>query len=349
MSRTPAESRLARLLAIVPWIASNDGPLIEEVCNRFGVSESELLADLELLFLCGVYPFTPDVLIEVDVADGRVWIRFADYFRRPLRLTPQEGLALASAASALAGLPGADPSGPLSRGLAKLQEALGVAGDDSFEVDLGPVSESVLEAMRRGREEKRKVEIDYYSFGRDGFSTRVVHPLSIFAAAGHWYARAWCENAEAKRLFRLDRISTARLLESDFSIEATERCAASPSGDGEVTGAEQSLFSPSATDLRLVLDLDPEAEWVAAQYPNESVEALPDGRLRVTLRAGERAWLERLLLRVGRYATVVEAAAADRGDSGVERRRPGQVDSPGPDIAALAAERLLGRYRRRSS
>ncbi len=94
MSRPAAQDRLARLLAVVPWVAARDGPVIAEVCQRFQVTEQDLLDDLDLLFLCGVYPFTPDALIEVDVADGRVWIRFADYFRRPLRLTAPEGLAL---------------------------------------------------------------------------------------------------------------------------------------------------------------------------------------------------------------------------------------------------------------
>ena len=63
MSREPADARLGRLLAIVPWVAAHDGPSIEEVCRRFGVEEKELVADLNLLFLCGIHPFTPDVLI----------------------------------------------------------------------------------------------------------------------------------------------------------------------------------------------------------------------------------------------------------------------------------------------
>ena len=63
---------IGRLLAIVPWVAAHDGPEVAEVCRRFEVEETELLDDLGLLFLCGVHPFTPDVLIDVDVDDGRV-------------------------------------------------------------------------------------------------------------------------------------------------------------------------------------------------------------------------------------------------------------------------------------
>src|SRR5205823_10799188 len=92
--RSGADERLRRLLALVPWVATHDGPHIEDVCARFGTTERELLDDLDLLFLVGVHPFDPGSLIEVDVDEGRVWIRFADWFARPLRLTPAEGLSL---------------------------------------------------------------------------------------------------------------------------------------------------------------------------------------------------------------------------------------------------------------
>ncbi|HEX3622228.1 MAG TPA: hypothetical protein VHT97_07935, partial [Acidimicrobiales bacterium] len=82
MARVSADGRLQRLLALIPWVAGRDGPLVADVCARFDVTESELVDDLELLFLCGLHPYTPDVLIDVDIADGRVWIRYADYFAR---------------------------------------------------------------------------------------------------------------------------------------------------------------------------------------------------------------------------------------------------------------------------
>jgi proteasome accessory factor C len=310
VSRGPAEDRLGRLLAIVPWVASHDGPTVAEVCTRFGVAEADLLADLDLLFLCGVHPFTPDALIEVDVADGRVWIRFADYFRRPLRLTAPEGLALVSAGSTLLAMPGGDLDGALATALAKLETALGVSTDDIVEVELGAVAAPVLDAVRTASAAGRKVRLDYYSFGRDGRSTRVVHPWRVFAAAGEWYLAGWCETAVGERLFRVDRIHDVTVLDDRF-----ERPPADP-------GPTQ-LFHPDPAAPLVVVELGAPAAWVAEQYPNEGVEVLTGGRLRVRLRVGERAWLERVLLRAGPDATVVE------GDDGV---------------AAGAARRILARY-----
>jgi proteasome accessory factor C len=313
MSRAPAQDRLGRLLAVVPWVASHDGPTVQEVCDRFGVAEDELLADLELLFLCGVHPFTPDTLIEVDVADGRVWIRFADWFRRPLQLTAPEGLALVSAGSTLLALPGGDPDGALATALAKLETVLGVATDDAVDVEIGAVTPAILDAVRRAHDSGRKVRIDYYSFGRDERTERVVHPWRVFAAAGQWYLRGWCERVDDERLFRLDRVHTAVLLDEPFERPTP--------ADGPTR-----LFHPDPKAPIVVLDLGPDARWIAEQYPNEGVEGRPDGRLRVTLRVGERAWLERLLLRAGPAADLVEG---DRSIAADAARRVLQAYSAG--------------------
>jgi len=310
MSRPGAQDRLGRLLAIVPWVAGRDGPAIAEVCRRFGVTEEDLLDDLDLLFLCGVYPFTPDVLIEVDIADGRVWIRFAEYFHRPLRLTPPEGLALISAGSALLGVPGADIDGALARAVEKLAAALGVAADDSIAVELGPAAPEILELVQRATAGSRRVELDYYSFGRDDRSSRVVEPWRVFNARGQWYLSANCRLAGGERLFRLDRIGRATILDETFEPPAAL--------------GDRAVFHRGPHDETVVLDLAPEARWIAEQYPTEAVTDGPGESLRVTLRVSERAWLERLLLRAGSAAVVVD------GDQAV---RP------------AAAARILARYR----
>jgi proteasome accessory factor C len=307
LSRTTAQNRLGRLLAIVPWVAANDGPAIAEVCRRFDITERELLGDLDLLFMCGVYPFTPDVLIEVDIADGRVWIRFAEWFRRPLRLTPPEGLALMGAGSALLRMPGAQPDGALGRALAKLATVLGVGADDAVEVELGPVSTGLLHLVQEATATQHRVELDYYSFGRDGRTVRVVEPWRVFNTQGNWYLSAWCRHAGGERLFRMDRVSRAVVLEETFEPPA-------PGSE-----AAPVVFRPGAGDDVVVVDLAPGAQWVAEHYPNEGVSRRPDGALRVTLRVTERAWLERLLLRAGPLATVVE------GDAGIGRHAAGRV------------------------
>ena len=313
MSREGADARLGRLLAIVPWIAAHDGPTVEEVCRRFGVAEKDLLADLNLLFMCGVYPFTPDVLIDVNIADGRVWISMADWFRRPLRLNAQEALALEAAGRAFLGFPGADPHGPLATALEKLDDVLGLERSDSLEVELADVEPDVLATLQTAVQAREKVRLGYYSFGRDEHTERVVRPWRVFSTGGEWYLSGWCERVDGERLFRLDRITGIEPTGDHFDAPPAARAAAA------------AVYHPDPDDPQWVLDLDPPAHWVAEQYPNEAVEALDGGVLRVRLRAGQRAWMERLLLRAGPHVRVVE------GDAG---------------MPAAVAGRLLARYRK---
>jgi len=309
--RKGADEKLQRMLALVPWVAARDGPTLAEVCERFGCTEAELVADLDRLFMCGLYPYTPDVLIEVDVADGRVWIRYADYFSRPLRLTPAEGLALLAAGKVVQSFPGADPAGPLARGLDKLAAALGVRSDEAIDVALGTVTEEVMTTLRAAVEGRRQVEIDYYSFGRDTQTRRVVDPYTVFSATGQWYLSAYCHTAEDERLFRVDRVRAAQLLDTPVDR--------APSGGAAV-------YSPRTDDPRVTLELEPPARWVAEQYPLEEQEDAGDGRLRVRLAVSERAWLERLLLRLGPDGRVVDGPT-DLADAG-----------------RVAASRILRRY-----
>jgi len=282
---------------------------MDDVCARFDCTEQEVVDDLELLFLCGLHPYTPDVLIDVDIADGRVWIRYADYFARPLRLTPAEGLALLAAGRTVLATSGGDDGGPLGRGLDKLASAMGVDAGEAVEIEIGAVAEEVLGTLRTATASSRQVEIDYYSFGRDQRARRVVDPYAVFSAGGQWYVSGWCHRADDERLFRVDRISTAALLDSRF-----DRPARPP---------ELAAYRPRTDDRRVTLDLEPAARWVVEQYPVEHVEELGSGRLRVTLAASQPAWLERLLLRLGPAAGVVG------GDGG---------------LRSGAARRLLRRY-----
>jgi len=295
----------------VPWIAEHPGAALEEIAARFGVSEAELEHDLELLPLCGLPPYTPDRLIEVEIVDGHVWIRFAEYFDRPLRFSAEEGLALLTAGRALLAVPGSDERGALATALDKLAGALGATEGLSVEVGEPPH----LDALRRAADTHERVEIDYYSFGRNATTSRKIDPRSVFHAFGHWYAAAYCQQAQDERLFRLDRIRAVRPTAEHFD----------PAAGGEIDFGE-SVYHPRSDDPRVTLELDAAASWVVESYPSEEVEERPDGSWLVVLAVSERAWLERLLLELGPAARVVTPAGLQT-------------------VGAEAADRLLTRYR----
>jgi proteasome accessory factor C len=297
------------VLALVPWILANPGVTMEELATRFEVSERELERDLELLPMCGLPPYTADRLIDVSVIDGGVEIRLAEYFERPLRLTPAEGLGLLAAGRALLAVPGSDADGPLATALAKLDDALGAPG--SLAVDVGASDQ--LQRLQEAAAGDERVEIDYYSFARDEMTTRVIDPWRVFHAFGTWYVAGWCHRADGERLFRVDRVRGVRATGERFD-PATR-------GDDE----RDLVYHPSPDDPRVTLRLAPEAEWVVESHPHESATRRKDGSWDVVLAVSEPAWLERLLVGLGPAATVVA---------------PPQL----ADLPATAAARLRARY-----
>jgi proteasome accessory factor C len=313
MSAVTSAARMQRLLSMVPWIAAQDGPTLDEVCARFDLTPKQLAADLEVMWLVGLPPYTPDALIDVVQEGDRVWIHFADVFDAPQRLTPDQAVALLTAGASVLALPGADDSGALARGVTKLASVLGVDAEQVLDVDLGPGGAEVLDVLRTAVAEHRRVHLDYYSYGRDVRTEREVDPYVVHAEDGSLYVLGHCHLAGGERRFRVDRIARADLLEDRFEPPARP--------------PEVGVFQPDEDDPRVVLDLAPSAAWVTEAYPVEDVEVREDGSLRVRLAVAAEAWFERLVVGLGPQATVVEAPNALR------------------DAGRRASERILDRYR----
>jgi proteasome accessory factor C len=311
-----ASQRLQRLLSLIPWVAEHDGPTVEEVCRRFGMTERELLADVDLVSMVGVPPYSPGDLFDVSVLDGRVFVHLSPSFDRAMRLTPEQALALVAAGASLLAVPGADPDGPLGRGLAKLAKALGLEAGEVVDVDLGRAPAGVLRALEQAVAELRPVELDYYTYGRDERAVRRVDPYKVWADRGSWYVWGHDHRRDERRLFRLDRVLDVVVLDGHFEAPAA----------GDVEPPE--LFRPGASSSRVTLDLEPAAAWVAGNYPNEAVEDLGGGRSRVTLAVAAVPWLERLLLVLGRDAEVARASPPELAE-----------------VGRAAAARILERYR----
>ncbi len=286
--------RLRRVLAVVPYVLAHPHVTIAELAERFEVSEAELERELELLPMCGLAPYTADRLIDVEVADGEVVIRLAEYFDRPLRLTPAEGLALLAAGRALLAVPGSDVRGPLASALDKLEGVLGAAG--RLAVDVG--GSDHLEVLTDAVAVRERVEIEYYSFARDEMTVRTVDPWRVFHAFGAWYLAAWCHRADGERLFRVDRVRAVHPTGEHFD--------APPGADDDLP---RLVYSPRPDDPRVTLRIGRDASWVVESYPHERADRGDDGSWRVVLAVSEPAWLTRLLLALGPDAVVEDPPA----------------------------------------
>jgi proteasome accessory factor C len=302
-----AVGQLTRLLALIPWLLGRPGVSVVDAASEFGISEDQLRADLGLVFFCGLPGHMPDDLIDVSLENDRIVVTNADTIARPLRLAPDEAVALLAGLRALADLPA--PTGPdvVERVIAKLERAAGDAADAHRQVKVsiegaGDAQESVATALR----EERRLALEYYVPARDEVTSREVDPLRLLLVDGQSYLEAWCFLAGDLRIFRLDRIQTAQVLDTPVSTHPTP-----PMREG--------VFDGDAAAWRVRLSLTQRAEWMLDAYPVTVIAREPD--LVVELSVADLGWAKQLVMRLGGTARplappeLVESVRAEAQDA----------------------------------
>ncbi len=308
---TPATDRLQRLLALVPYIVSRKVVGLADTAAAFGLTERELVDDLNMLWCVELRSPDPYCPIDLSYEGGEIVVSEAESIDRPLRLGVDEASALLVALRMLAEVPDLEDRSALSRTIAKLEAAAGAAGAVSTQVAVqvddagaGRVLARVRDALDRGR----RLHMSYYVPGRDEATERDVDPMRVLVVEGRTYVEGWCLRAEAVRLFRLDRVLALAVLDVPASVPAQAR----------PRDVDEGLFRPSDDDVRVELELSVAGRWVAEYYPCEQVEELGDGRLRVGLRTPDTRWVRRLALQLGEDGRVIspaELAAQVREDA----------------------------------
>ena len=308
---TPASDRLQRLLALVPYVVSRNVVGLAETAAAFGITERELVDDLNMLWCVELRSPDPYCPIDLSYEGGEIVVSEAESIDRPLRLGVDEASALLVALRMLAEVPNLEDRSALNRTIAKLEAAAGEAGAVSAQVavqvdDRG--ASTVLAQIRDALDRRRRLHLSYYVPGRDEATERDVDPMRLLVVEGRTYLEGWCLSAEAVRLFRLDRVLALTVLDQAASVPP----------QAEPRDVDQGLFRPSADDAEVELELSVAGRWVAEYYPCERVEDLGDGRLRVGLRTPDTRWVRRLALRLGEDGRVIsppELAAQVREDA----------------------------------
>jgi proteasome accessory factor C len=298
----PATDRLQRLLALVPYVVSRRVVGLAETAAAFGISERDLVDDLNMLWCVELRSPDPYCPIDLSYEGGEIVVSEAESIDRPLRLGVDEASALLVALRMLAELPGLEERSALSRTVAKLEAAAGAAGAVSAQVavqlDDRGWSGSTAAQMRDAIDRGRRLHLSYYVPGRDEATERDVDPMRLLVVEGRTYLEGWCLRAEAVRLFRLDRVLALAVLDQPASVPA----------QAQPRDVDQGLFRPSPEDVEVELELSAAGRWVAEYYPCERVEELGDGRLRVGLRTPDTRMVRRLALRLGEDGRVTSPA-----------------------------------------
>lgn len=291
-------SRLNRILLMVPLILREEGASMEELTNALEVSREEVLADLDVLFLCGLPDYGPGDLIDRRIEGDRVYLSMADYFERPLTLTTEEATALLVAGEALMDAGFFEPGGPAGSALEKVKGLVPEKGRGTIqevsryiEVEIGSNPGRWWQVIEKGMEAGKDLRLEYYSFSRGEVTDRNVQPLSLVTSYGHWYLLAWCRQARERRLFRLDRV---------MSVETVDPPVDGTGDDGldmpELVGELKPGRNAHYVKVRFS---GREGRRLLEEWPTASATENDDGTLTITLRTRNLSWLSRYLVRFG--------------------------------------------------
>ena len=234
-----------------------------------------------------------------------------------LWFSADEALALMTMHQILEGL---DAGGLLGPHIRPLMERLGKAlGSDEAparevlrRVRLQPAQQRRIELRwfqlaGKALMTRRRLKLRYFARHRAERSEREVSPLRLVHYRGNWYLDAWCHQSDGVRMFSIDAIEHAELLDTrarDVAVRQIDEQTAG--GYGIYRGSElkwaELAFSAEA------------ARWVRHEqwHPRQRGEDLPDGRYCLTLPYAAPQELEMDILRHGENVEVLAPAELRR-------------------------------------
>jgi proteasome accessory factor C len=206
-----AVARVTRVLDLVPFILENPGIEVSALAKKFSVSEKQVLADLELIFMCGLPGYTPYELIDLVFEDGVVTVIDPQVLDKPRVFNEVEAVVLNLGLSIIKNA----INDPIKiESIEVLQKKIGakfaLISEISFSTSKPAFYDVVSDAIARSE----GLNLTYNSISRDEVSDRFVVPKRIYLAQGNFYFIAIDTNSNKERHFRMDLILNCEISNS---------------------------------------------------------------------------------------------------------------------------------------
>ena len=206
-----AVDRVTRVLDLVPFILENPGIEVSVLAAKFSISEKQILADLELIFMCGLPGYTPYELIDLAFEDGVVTVIDPQVLDKPRVFNEIEAVVLNLGLSIIKNA----ISEPIQiKNIDDLQRKIGakfaLISEISFTTSKPAFYDQVSEAINMNA----AVNLTYNSISRDEVSDRFVIPKRIYLAQGNFYFIAIDTNSNQERHYRMDLILNCEISNS---------------------------------------------------------------------------------------------------------------------------------------
>ncbi|MEY9993707.1 putative DNA-binding transcriptional regulator YafY [Streptomyces sp. V4I8] len=320
------ESPTARVLLLLELLQNNPGITADRLAGRLGVSERAARRYVGILREAG---------IPVESARGPYGgYRLGRGLRLPpLMFTPTEALGLVMAV-----LEGhhdaADPSGPVGGALGKLLRALPepvahpaeavrrVSTQGAPGTPARPDAD-LTAALVQAAAAHRRLRLGYRP-GSHGERTMEVDPWAVVVHHGRWYLLCWSHTRDARRVLRVDRVTTLTVLPGTFEP---------PAGLNPVETVEEHLSEGWTHEVEIVVEAPASrvAEWLPRSLGRP--EPIDDRTTRLLATTDEPDWYAKQLTAIRPPFRIVRPRELREAALALGRRLTQAAEGVDPDTA----------------
>ena len=158
-----------------------------------------------------------------------------------------------------------------------------------------------FETVARAAVKSLRLRILYFTRSRNDRSERTVSPQVIVHYKENWYLIAWCHKADGLRMFALDAIETASVLNESTKVVPKDKIE-------EIIGRDFGIYSGAERQWAQLLFTAKQAPWVKSEtwHRDQIAEVTADGGYLLTVPYSD---LRELLMEILRFGPEVRVLA----------------------------------------
>ncbi len=281
-------TQFKRVMALLAWLQRNPRTTTKEIANLFDIKPAAVGTLLERVACCGLPPFSPESLIDIIVDGEQIISEISDQFGVGLTLNYDDLFVIALSAKLVLTTGGFEGREFLESALQKIFETYDFSLDFDDSLVINFMGQRNFADIRVAIDSRLQISFDYFAESRAAVSRRQVDPYLLFSAGEYWYLRAFCHISEGVRSFRLDRIDSLEILDTEITRPPTQE---------DVT---LSAFSLDSDDFRegnlTVVGCKPGKSWRLELVPYKALGIVDSsGNELFLINVASRKWLANLV------------------------------------------------------
>lgn len=296
------------LISLIGLVQREGEIHIEDAASRLGLSLEAIRKAMETLVKSGgvrsdgheLLPFNFDW--DLFHEEGVLSFLEAGIIEDAPRISMRQASAIAAGLSYLRALPEFASEIEIEDLIKLLASSQPASTPPTIAYEVGTVGADVA-TLRKAILAAQQITCNYIN-QRGEAGDRTLEPLRLDIQNSQWYLRAWCPLSEMVKSFRLDRMRQVTINSEVRSAAATVALAA-------IDEEEDRLYIPGEHDTEVVVEVDPEAYDLVAEYTQiDSPKGDSTGTIQVTIKVGYLPNLGHLISKYGGAARVISPALA---------------------------------------